>query len=373
MSLRIFHTGDLHIGLRYTRYPERVRERLTEARIQVLEQMVNKANEAEAALFVIAGDLFDHHNVAARTVQRVQKILDTFAGALVLVLPGNHDFQDGMQNLWTNLQQSDTGKIMVLDTMAPVNLEYYGVPAVIYPCPCDRKHSDQNNLGWIRKLSSRPDARWHIGLAHGALQGLSPDPDMQYFTMSIQELKACNLDLWLLGHTHIPYPSGDTVQGEQIFNAGTPEPDGMDCQHEGSAWLIEINEEKQVTARRVPTGQYRFRDVAEVLHGEEDLAALVSSYTQDKAENTLVRLSLSGSLEQEVRQQLQETLDQIQQALLYLTYDDSLLMTRVTPELIQQEFSEGSFPQRFLTTLQEQGHEQALQMAYELIREVKGP
>lgn len=53
MSLKIFHTADLHLGMAFKNrhYPEAVRQQLVEARYQALKQLVELANEARCQLF----------------------------------------------------------------------------------------------------------------------------------------------------------------------------------------------------------------------------------------------------------------------------------------------------------------------------------
>ena len=64
MSLKIFHTADLHIGLKFTRgYETDVRSSLINARFEVLRNMIGLANDHACDLFVIAGDLFDNSRV----------------------------------------------------------------------------------------------------------------------------------------------------------------------------------------------------------------------------------------------------------------------------------------------------------------------
>jgi len=65
MSLKIFHTADIHLGMKFAGYPE-VQSELTEARFVTLENLAKKANEESCDLFVVAGDLFDRTGVAKR-------------------------------------------------------------------------------------------------------------------------------------------------------------------------------------------------------------------------------------------------------------------------------------------------------------------
>ena len=55
MLLRIFHTADLHIGMKFNSYPDDIRNCLIEARFDVLDKMVRILNDRLCNLFVVAG------------------------------------------------------------------------------------------------------------------------------------------------------------------------------------------------------------------------------------------------------------------------------------------------------------------------------
>ena len=83
MSVKIFHTGDIHIGMKYnTNYPDDVREALIEARFESLEKMIEKSNNLNTDIFVVAGDLFNSIQVAKRDIKRSVQILDRFSGEI---------------------------------------------------------------------------------------------------------------------------------------------------------------------------------------------------------------------------------------------------------------------------------------------------
>ena len=50
MSIKIFHTGDLHIGMKFSNYPDSIRTSLVKARLDTLKNMITKANEEECTL-----------------------------------------------------------------------------------------------------------------------------------------------------------------------------------------------------------------------------------------------------------------------------------------------------------------------------------
>ena len=88
------------------------------------------------------------------------RILDGFAGACVAVLPGNHDYYAGAEYFMADFWP-DTGANSFACETRPYPLHDFGLDVVLYPAPCDHRHSATNRLGWLRELSEKPAARWH--------------------------------------------------------------------------------------------------------------------------------------------------------------------------------------------------------------------
>jgi len=272
MSMRIFLTSDLHLGMKFAGYPE-VQVELSEARFKTLERLVTLANQNTCNLFVIAGDLFDRITVTKRDVIRAALVLKDFQGPLAAVLPGNHDFiSQGQTDLWTPFKENAGDRVLVLEDKTMYPLAHYDLEGTLYAAPCSSKHSSDNAIGWIKAAPRERTVKNHIGVAHGSLQGFSPDFDDRYYPMTSQELLACGMDLWLMGHTHTQYPS-QPGRTDRIFYPGTPEPDGFDCQHGGKAWVLDLSEDRSVTSLPIETGHHRFlheeveiRNPADVRH-----------------------------------------------------------------------------------------------------------
>ena len=108
-KLRIFHCADLHLGLRFSRYPEG----LGEARFTSLEKMVERANAEACDLFIVAGDLFDTLQVPKRDLLRAAKIISRF-DRVACVLPGNHDFHSGeSDDFWKHFELPEHGRLFL--------------------------------------------------------------------------------------------------------------------------------------------------------------------------------------------------------------------------------------------------------------------
>lgn len=365
MTLKIFHTGDIHLGMKFNNYAPEVKESLSEARFLTLENMINKSNELNTDIFVIAGDLFNTIQVSKRDINRTVKILDKFNGACVLVLPGNHDYDNGMVDLWREFTKEPSEKILLLNSERAYLLKDYDLDIVIYPAPCHSKHSEENSLQWIKDSGLLDTGKYHIGVGHGALEGLSPDIEGNYYYMSMDELNNIPTDLWLLGHTHIRYPLVNTISNHKIYNAGTPEPDGLDYKDDGSAWFISL-EDKKSYAERIITGGYKFFDKVFQIHSDDELESIESWVLEDDPSKKIVRLILRGNLSKEAYKSLNSFYRELESKVFHLIVEDSDLKVKIDKSAIEKEFTKGSFPYEFLLGLDHD--EEALQIAYDLLR-----
>jgi len=370
MTLKIMHTGDVHLGRKFSRYNDELSKKLEDTRYETLENIVIEANNRSCNLFVIAGDLFDKITMPEKDIIKTIDILEEFSGDAVLVLPGNHDNKN--IGVWKTFKDNIKGDILILEDEKSYDLERFDLDVIVYPAPCDNKHSSENKLQWIKEVAKRDTTNNEIGLAHGAIKGVSPDMTDDYFTMDKNELRSLNMDLWLMGHTHIPIPKtndNDTVFNKKIYNAGTPEPDGFDCKHNGFAWYIEMNSKEDIKAELIETGKYSFEEINREIQTEDDLNDLFEEVKNNKPENKLVRINLTGRIEQDIHDKKNGYYNNIEDVTAYTRINDDDLNIKITKEKIKEEFPEGSFPFQFLNEMI--GEDKTLGIAYELIQEVK--
>jgi len=370
MSLKIFHTSDLHLGMKFSRYPE-VQQELSESRFSTLKSLVEQASRGGCQLFVVAGDLFDRVSVAKRDVLRAATIMKGFAGNAIAVLPGNHDFVSrGQLDLWSSFKENMPDHLVFLEEERVYSLRHYDLDADLYAAPCHSKHSAVNAVGWIKGIEKDRTVTHHIGVAHGSLEGVSPDFDGAYYPMNEAELMLFGADVWVLGHTHIQYPSKPGLRN-RVFFAGTPEPDGFDCQHSGSAWLIELRDDKTINAVSISTGSHRFLyEIAEV-RSAEDLDHLRRRLEDKEHAEDLLKLRLKGSLSRVEYSDLTALRAWAEEHFLYCELDYTDVAEKIEMDAIETEFAGGSFPHRLLTMLSEAGDSEGLKIAYEMICEVR--
>lgn len=369
--VRIFVTGDNHVGLKYNNHEQRAV--LVGERIEALARMVGMAEKEGCSLFVVTGDLFDSVSVAKRDVKAAAEALSAFSGT-VAVLPGNHDFYDEDAAIWRHWRDvTETfGNLLLLSECHPYIVDEGEERIALYPALCTKKHSaaGENNLGWI-KDAPLEDGVYRLGVAHGAIEGLTIDNEGQYFLMKRDELEAIPVDAWLIGHTHVPFPRDLTEEFTacgRIFNAGTHVQTDVSCNTEGQCFIVEIGDDKTVRAKKVVPSTLRFhrREVA-VTAGEmaNDLRRAVAEF----GDNSVVDLILRGAVTAEEYAAYHTVVDEATARFLEVNVKAEGLTKLITEELIDTQFPETSFSAGLLKALLDDPQEAHLM--YELLTTLK--
>lgn len=371
--LRIFITGDNHIGLKYASHEQAAV--LASSRIFAFEGMVRTANQEECGLFVITGDLFENtYSVSKRDITALLNILSGFQGTVV-VLPGNHDYYDKDVKVWQYFKDVMTSfdNIMLLTDYRPYELTVNGEDIVLYPALCTSLHSapGQNNLGWIKETGIESSGAYHIGIAHGAVEGETIDNEGQYFLMKRSELDSIPVDIWLIGHTHVPFPrdlTDEYAPSDKIFNAGTHVQTDVSCNTEGVCFVVEISDRKTVRAKKIVSGNLRFyRKHIAVSAG--DMENTIVRELKDISDNSVVDIILTGAVTIGEFEQRHDIIENALSRFIEGTYNDYSLNKLISKALIESEFPETSFSAGLLTSLLEDPKE--AQLAYELLKSLK--
>ena len=361
--IRIAAVSDLHLGMKFSSYPL-VGSVLEEARFTSLDRVVSIANSEHADLLVVAGDLFDRRRVHEKAIRRCVASLAEFEGAAIAVLPGNHDYSAGADEppwgIFSRAAIDARINLLLLNEERVYEIEVAGVNCIFLPGPCTSKHSDTHALEWISALSDSgiPDSplpntgndRLVIGVAHGSVEGVSPDPDGRYYPMRLDDLSRISSAMWIIGHTHI-HRSENLRSGQRLIVPGTHEPDGFDCRHPGSLYLIDVSHDV-TTVRNVECGAYRFLDLSLEVDSFDQIVRDVDSKLEPfEPGTTLCRLILSGSLDGEDRAHYSNWREAFPGTFFYASIEDSSLRDRITQASIDGRYVERSFPHRLLSRL----------------------
>lgn len=345
--MKILHISDCHFGLQYASVKSvEARGRITDSRLTALKEAVKQANLEKCDAVVIAGDLFENHGVTHKLIKNVCNILNEFDNGTVYVLPGNHDYYTKEEPvLWDYFEEVSGDNIFVFTENKVFETEINGERVRFYPCICHDKHASENTLGWV-KNEMIDSSYTNIGIAHGSLTGLSFDREGEYYSMSPEELNELQLDLWLLGHAHIPEPYCEyekTVGHTRIYNAGTHQQTNIHNNTEGSVFVIDIGNQKYIKARRIKTGCVRFLEKELRITPNDKVEELVAAFLDSfDAKNTVLRLNVIGTanaLEYEKRGTIEQMVSE------QVIYIDKLYMNvtkQITKQMIDEETVKGS-------------------------------
>jgi exonuclease SbcD len=260
----------------------------------------------------------------------------------------------------------------LMDKPIPIDLRKYDLDLALYPAPCTSRLSSENAIGWIRTCGKLPGIAFHIGVAHGSINGISPDFKKEYYPMTQEEIESLGLDLWLMGHTHVRYPDANEGSHKRILFPATPEPDGLDRVHAGYVSIIDIEDNRSFKYRSIETGKHRFFDLDVELSSEMDIDALEADLNKIGSNSAIVRLRLNGHLPSEAIEKLDNLKSELEKSLFFLKFDSSGVKQAVTGKDIDREFTMGSFPHRLLETLISRGADPlVVQTAYDLVQEAK--
>lgn len=367
--IKIMSTGDLHLGKNYSAHHEEARRKYSEARFAALRNLVTIANEKECDYIIITGDMFDTKRVSVGDISVACSILGTFDGT-VAVIPGNHDYYEGKNDdFWNKFNEKRCDNTILLTESQPYPMDNL----ILYPAVCHSKHSSENAIGWIKEDRSVHDAdKLHIGVAHGSIEGVSPDPNHEYFPMSIQELTSSDVDLWLIGHTHIPYPAEPLIKNPKILNAGTHQQTDIADNSEGSAFLVVIDDNRQITAERVHTGEIRFINTAvTVKHGcslDDAVSDALSEYLND-AEKISVRINITGTALKSDYDNREHIYENYRSRFILFEAFDNELKAEITAEMIDNETNKGSIENELLKKYIDEP--EVLNLAFDLIKKCK--
>lgn len=343
MTTTFIHTADWQLGKPYQRIkdPEN-RARLQNERFDVLKRISQAVHTHKAQFVLVAGDLFDSPSPVKRTVARACEAIGQMK-VPVLVIPGNHDY-GGPGSLWEQpffLSQREqlAPNLHVLLSQEPFILD----SAVIFPAPLLRRHDHADPTLWIRTAFESPSFPTElpgIVLAHGSVQGFESAQDDDD-----EEAKGLNrIDLTRLPESGIDYIAlGDWHGTKQItthaWYSGTPEidrfPKGAD-NDPGNILIVQASRGAAPQVEKLTTRGLRWNQFSQ--HFSEDLAfdafqAELETHIGEWGQESLLKLSLDGSLGIDTSQRLVELLEGLEARLLRVKLENRVAIAPTDEEI----------------------------------------
>jgi DNA repair exonuclease SbcCD nuclease subunit len=305
MTIRFIHTADWQLGMTRRYLSGEAQARFTQARVDAIRRIGVVAKEEGAAFIVVAGDVFETNQVEPKTVRRTLEALIEVS-VPVYLLPGNHDPLDA-----ASVYRSPTflskkpDSVIVLDDSVPrtpiAGIEVIGAPWMSKQALHDPVESV------VAGLDPSPEIL-RVLVAHGAVRDpLNGGPaaiDVDKAEAAIADKRISYL---ALGDRHSTTSLGTSGR---IYYSGSPEPTAYDEVDSGNVLVVELSSDGECTvrSRRVASWRFVVNDVA--LDSQSDVHTLGRWLdAQPDKSNSVVRLTLTGTISLSVSSELQGVLE----------------------------------------------------------------
>ena len=237
-------------------------------RYETAGRIVELAKRENVDFVLIAGDLFEHHDVDELVVKRTLEVLDRFAPIPVFILPGNHDpLVAG--GVWSRQSWKRAGNhVRLMDKAMEISFQE-GI--ALYPSPLTHKQGSADPTAWI-PVRLPGDKRIRIGFAHGSLDIL---PEKGNFPIDSNRAIEKGLDYLALGDWHSFREHGKSVY------SGTMEQTEFGEDNPGFVGLVEIDKAgaKPVISKH-RTGLLRWMELHPDVKDETDVKKLEADIKQ---------------------------------------------------------------------------------------------
>jgi len=309
--MRFLHTADWQLGMTRHFLAGDAQPRYSAARRDAVAGLGALAAEVGAEFVVVAGDVFEHNQLAPQVIGQSLEAMRAI-GIPVYLLPGNHDPLDASSVYSSALFTAECPDNVVVLNRAGIHRVRPGLEIVAAPW---RSKAPTTDLvaEVLEDLSKGPAMR--VLVAHGGVDALDPDRDKPSL------IRLAKLDEALArGAVHY-VALGDKHSLTQVGNSGrawysgSPEVTNFDDveSNPGHVLVVEIDESDprcavSVTAREV--GRWRFVTLHRHIDTSRDIADLdVNLDLMTEKDRTVVRLALTGSLTVTDRAALDACLD----------------------------------------------------------------
>jgi DNA repair exonuclease SbcCD nuclease subunit len=310
--MKFLHTADWQLGMTRHFLGEDAQARYSAARRDAVAALGAVAAETEAQFVVVAGDVFEHNQLAPEVISKSLAAMRGI-GVPVYLLPGNHDPLDAASVYTSALFiEERPDNVTVLDRAGVWEVRP-GVEIVAAPWRSKRPTTDRA----AEVLADLPaDGTVRILVAHGTVDDIDySDPD-NAAQISMAGLTAAldrsAVHYVALGDKHSRTPVGD---GDRSWYSGSPEVTNYDDKEPdpGHVLVVDIddtNPAHPVTVESRTVGRWRFLTRRRDLNSAGDVAGLAAMLDAlpDK-ERTVVRLTLVGTLTVTDRAALDACLD----------------------------------------------------------------
>lgn len=296
--MRFLHTADWQLGMTRHFLNGEAQPRYSAARRDAVASLGAVAKETGAEFVVVAGDVFEHNQLAPRDVSQSLEAMRAI-GVPVYLLPGNHDPLDASSVYTSALFAAERpDNVVVLDRAGTVEVR----PGLeIVAAPWRSKKPTTDLLGEVLE-GLAPDGVTRIVVGHGGMDLFEPDRDkpalIRLATVEAA-LERGAVHYVALGDKHSRTRVGSTGRiwysgSQEVTNYDHIEPDP------GHVLVVDIDEQdpaRAVTVDSRRVGRWKFVTLRHSVDTAREVVDVDINLDQlpDK-ERTVVQIALTGTL-----------------------------------------------------------------------------
>jgi DNA repair exonuclease SbcCD nuclease subunit len=296
--MRFVHTADWQLGM--TRYflNGEAQPRYSAARRDVVAGLGALATDAGAEFVVVAGDVFEHNQLAPKDVSQSLEAMRRI-GVPVYLLPGNHDPLDASSVYTSPLFTAERPDNVTVLATPGVHEVRPGLQLVAAPWTSKAPCADPV-AAVLDDLPADGVARIVVG--HGGIDVFVPDKDRPSL-IRLAALEAAiargAVHYVALGDKHSRMQVGSSGR---VWYSGSPEVTNYDDieSDPGHVLVVDLDENDPTHSARVTphkVGRWRFVTLRRSVDSSRDVADLdINLDLMPDKERTVVRIGLTGSL-----------------------------------------------------------------------------
>lgn len=271
-KIRILCTGDLHLGRTSSKCTHEEEDISAHSARKAWERIVDYAVDSGIDILLLSGDIADdksnQYEAMGPFEAGINKLsnqgLHTYAVAgnhdayvlprIAAILPDTHFHLLGARGKWEQVDWYGEGSVPL------VTLAGWSFP--------DTRAEELPLGAFMPQYGEAP----LIAIAHCDYLGGGSD----YAPVNINTIQAKpGVDMWLLGHIHIPAKVGDTPL---VLNPGSPQ--ALDPGEAGvhGPWVVEIEQGKIINVKQIPLSTVAYRSITidvSSLNDDDELASLI--------------------------------------------------------------------------------------------------
>jgi DNA repair exonuclease SbcCD nuclease subunit len=295
--MRFIHTADWQLGMTRHFLNDEAQPRYSAARRDAVAALAALAAEVEAEFVVVAGDVFEHNQLAPQVVAQSLEAMRVI-GVPVYLLPGNHDPLDA-GSVYTSplfLAQRPANVVVLDGDVVDVR------PGVqIVSAPWRSKKPTHDLLGAaLDELDG--DGTLRIAVGHGGVDIFEPDrekPSQIRLATVEAALDRGAVHYVALGDKHSRMRVGGSGR---VWYSGSPEVTNYDHVEPDSGHVLVVDVDEadpghpvRVDAHRV--GRWRFLTLRHTVDSARDVTDLdINLDNLGDKERTVVQVGLNGTL-----------------------------------------------------------------------------